>query len=163
MKTAKIIGVGLAVALALPAAAQARSAGQFLRDAIKGDNSEIALGSLAQKRGHSSGVRSFGATLVKDHSKGKMQAVSAAKAEGVSVPRGMMPEAEAEYAKLKRLSPQAFDSEFAHYMATDHRKDIKEFEQQAKAGDRTTSRLAAQTLPTLRKHLQIAESLTGRR
>eukprot|EP01035_Chromulina_nebulosa_P014559 gene14559-19263_t len=55
--------------LAGPALAQNDKA--FLRDAIKGDNSEIALGKLAADKGASEGVKSFGMTLATDHAKAK--------------------------------------------------------------------------------------------
>jgi putative membrane protein len=41
----------------------------------------------------------------------------------------------------------------------DHQKDVKEFEEEAKAGHAETSSLAMTQLPTLRKHLAIAETL----
>jgi len=40
----------------------------------------------------------------------------------------------------------------------DHKKDIKEFEKQAKGSDDVAS-FAKDTLPTLKKHLQTAQSL----
>jgi putative membrane protein len=43
----------------------------FLMDAMKGDNSEIKLGLLAQSRGGSAGVRNFGGMLVHDHRQAK--------------------------------------------------------------------------------------------
>lgn len=149
----------LATALAVPTLAQAKPADKFLADAIKGDNSEMTLGSLGARRGHSRGVRAFGATLHADHAKGHAQAAAAARRDHVAVPAGMMPEAQAEYGKLQRLSGAAFDREFARYMVEDHKKDIAEFEEQAKTGDRVTRDLATATLPVLRKHLSIAESL----
>jgi len=40
----------------------------FITDAIKGNLSEIALGKLAAKNGASEAVRTYGKTLVADHS-----------------------------------------------------------------------------------------------
>jgi len=71
----------------------------------------------------------------------------------------MMPEARSEYAKLQRLHGRAFDREVRRYMINDHQKDISKFNDQARHGDRQTARLAQATLPTLRKHLRIAEGL----
>jgi len=151
--------LALAAALAVPSLAQAKPAGKFLSDAIKGDNSEMTLGSLGARRGQSRGVRAFGATLHADHAKGHAQAVAAARRDRVAVPSGMMPEARAEYRKLQRLSGRAFDREFARYMVEDHTKDIAEFQEQARTGDRVTRELARATLPVLRKHLRMARAL----
>lgn len=68
----------------------------FLNDAIKGDNSEIALGRLIAARGYSAQVRSFGNTLYRDHSMARGQAVAVARQFGVIPPRAMMAEARTE-------------------------------------------------------------------
>lgn len=77
----------------------------------------------------------------------------------VSVPTSMMPEARSEYSKLQHLRGHAFDREVKRYMINDHRKDIGDFAEQARHGDRRTAALARAQLPTLRKHLRMAESL----
>jgi putative membrane protein len=146
-------------ALFASSAAFAAPPTKFLTDAIKGDNSESRLGALIAERGSSPAVRSYGRTLERDHSSAKVQASAVAKRMGVPVPSSMMPEARAEYAKLRHLSGRAFDREVRRYMIDDHRKDISEFKEQAQSGDRRTAELARMQLPVLRKHLRIAESL----
>ena len=136
-------------------------AAQFLRQTIQGDNSEIQLGQLAESQGASQGVKDFGRTLEQDHAQARDQAAQVAKQVGVTPPQTMMPEAKQEKAKLSRLHGAAFDREFARYMVDDHKKDIRKFEQQA-AGRGPTAQLARQTLPTLKKHLKMAESLAGK-
>lgn len=79
----------------------------------------------------------------------------------VSVPTAMMPEARSEYGKLQRMRGREFDREVKRYMIEDHQKDIADFEDQAKNGDRQTAALARAQLPTLRKHLRIAQGLPG--
>ena len=156
MKTTLLAAAAI---LTITGTASAAPAGKFLGDAIKGDNSEMTLGQLAVKRGGSPAVRTFGQMLHTDHAQAKQQAVAAARREHVAVPSTMMPEAKAEYAKLQRMSGNAFDREFARYMVNDHKKDIAKFEQQAKTGDRIAATLARQTLPTLRKHLAMAKAI----
>lgn len=146
-------------ALFASSAAGAASAPSFLHDAIQGDNSETRLGQLIASRGSSAAVRSFGRTLESDHSTARAQAVAVARRMHVSVPTSMMPEARSEYAKLERLHGRTFDREVRRYMIHDHQEDIAKFEAQARHGDRQTASLARAQLPTLRKHLRIAESL----
>lgn len=133
----------------------------FLNDAIKGDNSEISLGRLIAARGYSAQVRSFGNTLYRDHSTARGQAVAVAREIGMRPPTAMMAEARMEHRKLERLRGRAFDMEVRRYMINDHRKDIATFQAQARTGDRRTAALARTQLPTLRKHLRIAESIRG--
>jgi putative membrane protein len=47
-------------------------------------------------------------------------------------------------------------------MVTDHKKDIRDFEQAAKSQDEQVADYAKDTLPTLRKHLDTAEGLANR-
>ena len=63
--------------------------------------------------------------------------------------------------KLKGLSGRDFDKEFARVMVEDHQKDIAEFKKEADGGHGAVQQLAAQTLPTLEKHLQMAKSLSS--
>lgn len=153
------IGLALAAAVAATAPAHAERASVFLSDAIKGDNGEISNGTLARQRGASKGVRDFGATLARDHSMAKTQAVAAARRERVAVPSGMTPEASQLHRRLLGLRGASFDRAFVNAMIEDHRKDIAKFEAQARNGDAVTRKLAAQTLPHLREHLRIAQSL----
>lgn len=150
-----------AAAAAVSTPAAAAPAGMFLTDAIRGDNGEIAIGSLAARRGMSADVRRFGTMLVRDHSKAKTDAIAVARRERVAVPSGMKPEARATLARLQGLRGRAFDRAFAQAMGEDHRKDIAAFEAQTRTGDRATARLATMTLPHLRMHLQTAQRLGG--
>lgn len=142
--------------LATPSLASAKPAAGFLRTAIMGDRSEIALGALAARRGYSPATREFGRTLRADHLHARSQAIALARRDHVAVPNSMMPEARTESARLHRLHGRAFDREFARYMINDHRKDIRDFEEQARTGREGTAALARRTLPTLRKHLRMA-------
>jgi len=160
MRPALALAATLVVAgFAVPAAA-AHGDRHFLENALKGDNSEMMLGSLAAERGASPELRDFGRTLRDDHARARDQTVPLARREGVPITQAPMPEAASERRKLERLHGRAFDREFARYMVKDHRKDIAEFEAQARrrgpAGD-----LAQAILPDLRKHLDMARRLAG--
>ena len=61
---------------------------------------------------------------------------------------------------ISNLSGDSFDCEFAKEMVADHKKDIKEFEKAAKKDD-AAGAFVKETLPTLQKHLQTAQSLSG--
>lgn len=154
------IGVALllaSLAAATPAAASPRA---FLTKAIKGDNSEIRLGRLAASRAVSPAVRRFGLMLERDHSRAKAEAVPVARRHHVAIPWRMADEAMRERQKLLRLHGRTFDREFARYMVNDHRHDIADFTREVRSGDPADARaLARRTLPTLRKHLRVAERL----
>src|SRR5690242_10850854 len=92
--------------------AATESAKTFVSDAIKGDNSEIMLGQLAEQHGGSQGVRALGQTLATDHAKAKDQMMKLAMSLDLAPPAEPKPEARQEYDGLAKLSGNAFDREF---------------------------------------------------
>ena len=151
----------IAAALLSASAAVAAPRAEFLRDAIRGDTSEIALGRLIEARGATPQVRGFGTKLVRDHSIGLQQARNAAARAGLHIVPTMMPEARNEMVRLEHLRGRAFDLETRRYMVDDHRKDLAEFRAQAHSGDCATAGLAAATIPVLQRHLALAEAIRG--
>lgn len=152
-----LASAALACLIVTPALAKTDKA--FLRDAIQGDNSEIALGNLAARKGASEGVKSFGTTLATDHAKARDEVVALATSMHVMATKKIKPQAREEMRKLDKLSGPAFDKEFASYMVKDHEMDIKEFKAKAAEGNKDVPMLAAKTLPTLEQHLKTAQSL----
>jgi len=158
-KSILALGTGV-VLLGSASLASAKSDGSFLTDAIQGNLGEIQIGQLAQTNGNSDQVRSFGQMLVQDHTAANDKALQLAKSHNLSAPTEPKPEAKKTYDKLSKLTGQAFDTEFAKAMVEDHKKDLKEFEQQAKGSD-DIANFAREAVPTLKKHLETAQSLTS--
>lgn len=178
MQTGFAFAAATALLIALPAASFAQSAPtrsvprsapatasasatdkNFLTDAIQGDASEVKLGELAEKNGGSAQMKDFGKTLVTDHTKAGDQVKATAKEVGVTVKDEPSSEAQRDYDKLAKLKGAAFDREFARMSVEDHQKDIGKFQKEADAKSGPVSTMAQQQLPTLKKHLQMAQSL----
>jgi putative membrane protein len=158
-----ILAISLAAAMALTASAALAQAPdkdsqKFIEAAIEGNLAEIDNGKLAQEKGVSEDVKSFGTMLVKDHTEANEKANEVASQLGVTPPTGSSLAQKADYLKLKVLSGAPFDREFARHMVKDHQDDIKEFQKESQKGD-SIGDFAKQSLPTLRKHLQQAERL----
>jgi putative membrane protein len=153
-----VVGLSLVFATVV-LAAPAPSPNDFVTDAIKGDNSEIMIGKLAEQNGGSAAVKKFGRTLVADHTKAKDQMTQLAEKVGVTPPTDTSADAQSEIQKLQGLKGNDFDQEFTSHMVDDHQKDIAKFEAEASAKNGSASTLAAKQLPTLRKHLKMAQSL----
>lgn len=141
--------------------AQDRAAQQFISKAIQGNLAEVALGKLAQEKGTSDGVKSFGQMLVTDHSSANDKAMALAKTLGVQPPAEPSKAQKATYEKFSKLSGAAFDREFIKHMVDDHKKDIREFQAAAKQKDERVRAFAQETLPVLQKHLDTAQSLAS--
>ena len=144
------------------APAMADSGRDFLKAAIKGDNSEIMLGRLGERRAATPATRSFARTLVADHTLARSDALRLAAHLRMRPPRGPQKEALEARRRLIGLSGWAFDAAFALYMVQDHQEDIAKFREEAKAGRGATSALAQRQLPTLPEHLDMALRLDGR-
>ncbi|HEX7159240.1 MAG TPA: DUF4142 domain-containing protein [Edaphobacter sp.] len=103
----------------------------FLRQAAEGSLAEVQFGKLAAEKGASDDVRSFGQKMVDDHTKLNQQLVPIADSMGVSVPKHLNREDQAEYAKLSALSGDAFDKEYIALMVKDHHADLRDFRTEA--------------------------------
>jgi putative membrane protein len=97
--------------------------------------------------------------LVTDHSAGNDKAMQVASSLGVNAPTEPNKTQKATYDKLSKLSGSAFDRQFAKTMVDDHKKDIREFEKESKSANAQVAQFAKDTLPTLREHLETAQSL----
>ena len=146
--------------LAIPA--HADSPDHFLRQAIRGDSSEIMLGRLAENNGSMRGVREFGRTLRWDHTNALNEATRVARRMDVDFDREPTGEARDEARRLRHMHGGEFDREFVRYMVDDHRKDVADFRDEAREHNGPASRLAERQLPTLEKHLDMALSLQNR-
>ena len=131
----------------------------FVTDGIKGDTAEVAIGQLAALKGSTAAVRDFGKMLVTDHGAHKQQLIDLANSAGIPVPPEPAEAGHANLLKLQGLSGAAFDKTFASMLVDSHHKGIAKNEQQAKSGDPKTAAIARATLPVLKKHLAMAESL----
>jgi predicted outer membrane protein len=79
----------------------------------------------------------------------------------VSPRRRRVPTVRALRGRLMGLRGREFDRVFVRHMVADHRKDIDEFRDEAREHHGRASALASRQLPTLEKHLHIAQGLEG--
>jgi putative membrane protein len=62
-----------------------------------------------------------------------------------------------------KMSDANFDQEYMDDMVKDHEKDVAAFEKEAKDGkDADVKSWASKTLPTLKKHLKMAQDTQGK-
>jgi putative membrane protein len=149
----------LTLNLAAAAPVADKNAEKFLQHVIEGNLAEIQLGKLAQEKSMDDGIRAFGDMLVTDHSAGNEKAMQVASSLGVNAPAEPNKTQKATYDKLSKLSGSAFDRQFAKMMVDDHKRNIREFEKESKSSNAQVAQFAKDTLPTLREHLEAAQSL----
>jgi len=136
----------------------AKSDNPFLTEAIQINLAEISVGDLAQKNAGSEEAKAFGKMLVDDHTASNQKAMSLAQANGVTPPNEPKPEDKDTQQRLSKLSGADFDRDFAKTMVKGHKEAISKFEAASK-GDDNVAKFAQETLPTLQKHLEQAQTL----
>jgi len=138
------------------------SAQSFLKKAAEGQQAEIAMGRLASERAGDEKVKQFGALMMEDHRKASKEIQLLALKEGVVLPTELTGKHQDKREEFAQLAGDAFDRAYIRYMLRDHRKDVKEFERQAKAiKDPQVQRWAEGTLPLLKQHLQTAQRIAS--
>jgi len=132
---------------------------KFMENATQGGMAEVKLGQLATQKGQADPVKQFGQRMVDDHTKANDQLKQVASTKGVNLPTDMDKSSQREYDKLSKMSGAQFDREYMDHMVSDHKKDIGEFQKEAKNGkDPDVKQFASSTLPVLQQHLQLAQS-----
>lgn len=153
------IGVAGSALASSPVLAANQKPEEFIATAIQGDNSEIMMGQLAEQKGSTDQVRTFGKTLVSDHTAAKQEKATVAQQLNVKPSDAPKPEAGSMKSKLSGLSGAEFDRAFADAMVDDHQKDIAEYQEQSTDKTGPVGAIAGKQLPTLKKHLQMAQDI----
>lgn len=132
----------------------------FVKDAAIGGMAEVQLGKLAQQNGQSDQVKQFGAKMVQDHSNADNQLQSLASAQGLTLPQQLDRKHQETMDRLSRLHGAAFDRAYMKDMVKDHNEDVSKFRREAQsARDPAVKQFAAQTLPVLQQHDQLAHEV----
>jgi len=132
----------------------------FALKAAAGGMMEVELGNMAQQKAQSARVKSFGAMMVKDHSKSNKELLALASAKNIVIPSKMPAEIQQHIDEMKKLSGADFDKHYIAMMTDDHKDDIDQFEMAAKGlKDETIKAFAAKTLPVLKMHLDSATAI----
>ncbi|HZT52337.1 MAG TPA: DUF4142 domain-containing protein, partial [Stellaceae bacterium] len=132
----------------------------FAQKAAVGGEAEVDLGKLAERRGENETVRDFGRRMVQDHSKANAALAAIAQKAGIKLPTGLDKAHEATRDWLEKQHGAAFDRIYMRGMVDDHEKTVRLFQDEQNAGENPAlKQFAAQTLPTLRDHLKLAQNI----
>jgi putative membrane protein len=144
---------------ALAAGSVSRADKEFMITAAKTDMIEAHEGQMAENQASRSDVKDFAKKLVDDHTQdyGKLTALAAK--TGVTIPTGINSAREHDIAPLVHLNGAKFDKAFTRDEVAAHRRVVAEYKREAEHGqDADVKAFAAQQLPVVQKHLEMAES-----
>jgi putative membrane protein len=119
----------------------------------------VEMGRVAQQVTKNAEVKKFADRIVADHGRANDELKALAAAKGITLPASPSRVTHMKMEKMAKETGAKFDQEYLEHMIEDHKKDIKEFEKQAKTGkDPDLTKWAADKLPTLQGHLKLAET-----
>jgi putative membrane protein len=131
---------------------------QFVQKAWSINQAEITLGQMAQQKGTTPDVKSFGARMAADHTKGLDDLNAAAQRDGIGVPSALLPQQKQLQDQLSRMSGRQFDEAYMKHMVAGHGAAIAVFTQEIADGSGPALRAyAEQMLPTLESHESAAD------
>ena len=146
--------------ISTPADTAGNTVTAFALKAAAGGMMEVELGNMAQQKAQNARVKSFGAMMVKDHTKSNKELLALASAKNIVIPSKMPAEIQQHIDEMKKLSGAEFDKHYISMMTDDHKDDIDQFEMAAKGlNDGTIRAFAAKTLPVLKMHLDSATAI----
>jgi putative membrane protein len=140
---------GLALAQESPASKSSSLSSKdktFMHKAAKGGMMEVAMGRLAEQKGKSDDVKSFGKRMVTDHGKANDELKSIAEKKGVKL------------ASKEPSEKWSSDKAYMDMMVKDHEKDLAEFQDEANNGsDPDVKKFADDTAKMVQEHLDLAK------
>jgi putative membrane protein len=132
----------------------------FMTQAAAGGLAEVELGRMASTKAQNPEVKKFAQMMVQDHTNANTELKSLAGKKNVTLPTELDAEHKAIRDRLNGLSGAEFDKAYMEAMVEDHEKTVDLFETQSEDGtDPDAKAFAAKTLPKLREHLKMAESI----
>lgn len=132
---------------------------RFLLESALSGMMEVQLGKVAAQKGAHERVKEFGKRMQEDHTKMNERLKKIASAKNVQLPAKLSGKYQSAVERLGKLSGSEFDREYIDHMINAHGEDIQKFEIQAgRAQDPDVRKFAADSLPLLKKHLELAEA-----
>ncbi len=135
----------------------------FLHEIAAAGMTEVEFGKLAQQRAGNPNVRDFGRQMVEDHGKANARLNALVQPTEIRLPTAMNGTYKTGFDHLTRLQGAAFDRAYIKGQIDDHTKVAQMLEYQLANGkDPQLKAFAAETLPTVRHHLELAQTLQTR-
>ncbi|SDE45046.1 putative membrane protein [Dyadobacter soli] len=133
---------------------------QFVMEAAEGGMLEVKLGELASQKGVSNEVKSFGKTMVADHTKVNDELKALAQKKQITIPTAIGAKKQQKYDSLAALNGEQFDMLYMNMMIASHEQTIGLFQTESNKGeDAELKKWADSKVPALKHHLEMAKKL----
>lgn len=134
---------------------------EFLQQAAQNNHAELQASRTALDRSQNAEVRKFAQHMVEEHTRAGQQLEQLARAQGLDLPDGASLMHKGKHGLLMATTGASFDRRYSDTMGREaHRQNIELYEQaEREARDPEVKAFAAQALPMLRRHLELAQAL----
>jgi putative membrane protein len=149
---------------AAPAPARLSTADQqFVAVAAGAGLYEVEIARVAASRASNAQVRSYAQMLVEHHTANNTELTTLVRSKGHTIGSALPPTLQQRVTTLSAMSGARFDREFIRMVGVqDHRSAIAAFEKgRSSVTDTDLRAYIDKSLPTLRQHLEAAQSLAG--
>ncbi len=131
----------------------------FVQSAGSGGLAEVELSQLALTNGASVDVKHFAQQMIDAHRANNKELSTIAKSMDLEVPTALDASHESLKATLEKKQGSDFDQAYVAAMRDDHEKMVTLLQQDTKLLDKKLKAFANKTLPVVKHHLQMAQSL----
>ena len=136
----------------------------FIKEAAMSDMTEIDAAKVAQQKGNAE-EKKFAEMMLADHTKTSTELKSMVPASlKAALPTALDDASQKKLTKLRDAKPENFASEYDPMQASAHKDAVSLFERYANGGeDPKLKDWAGKTLPALKHHLEMAQTLDKNR
>jgi len=131
----------------------------FMNDAAEAGMAEVEIAKLAKDRAQNPRVKNFAEMMIKDHSDANNKLQTIARDKSVTLP-STLGKHQDHLEDLSKKKGAEFDKAYMKMMVSGHEDVVRDFEKCSQNGtDPDVKTFAAQTLPTVRMHLDSAKAI----
>ncbi len=134
-------------------------ADDFVEEVSAKGIAEVSTAKLALEKSKAADVQAFAQKMISDHTAANMQLAGIAARKNLEVSDEAELTNKAKKFVLEQRDGQSFDEAYANNQVEAHKDTIELFERAAISDDPEIAAFAKQTLPKLKQHLQMANTL----
>jgi putative membrane protein len=135
----------------------------FIREAIRGNLTEVTLGRMAESRAEEDAVEEFAERMVSEHNSMNERWAELARDKGMRVVLDFGPDGQQTIARLEDIEGTEFDQAYMTEMIRDHEQDLAVYQRMgASARSPEVRQLANSGVSTIREHLALARQVGSR-
>ncbi len=132
----------------------------FFEAAAQTGMTEMSAATLASNRGQSADTQSYATAMTADHSQHNADLKALAQRKGVTLPTQLDSAHQSKLDDLAKEDANDFDQAYAEVMVEGHQDAVDLFENTAEnSEDADIRQFASNSLPILKRHLEMAQSM----